>query len=445
MSEPVYACLAEIFIEPHAMRRRVVVTGIGMINPLGHDPQTVWQALLASASGVGPITLFDPTGFPTRIAAEVKQWDIGRAIPDGEAWRLCGRHTRFAAGAAHQAVTDSGILDSALQPQRWGVYTGAGEGNQDFGNFTRMMSRALAGGSFDLPKFIHAGQELLNPMVELEQEPNMPAAHLAEMFNAQGPNSNCLTACAASSQAVGEATELIRRGDVDAMLAGGAHSMIHPFGVTGFNLLTALSTSNDEPTKASRPFDRLRDGFVLGEGAAMVVLEELEHAMRRGAKIYGEIRGYGTTADAYRITDIHPEGRGAIACMRMAIEDAGLQPSDIHYVNAHGTSTAVNDRVETLACKLVFGEHAPKVPVSSTKSMMGHLIAAAGATELIVCLMAIRDSMLPPTINYEHPDPECDLDYVPNHARPARIDHALNNSFGFGGQNVTLCVSKYTG
>jgi 3-oxoacyl-[acyl-carrier-protein] synthase II len=426
------------------MRRRVVVTGIGMINPLGNDPQTVWRGLMAGESGVGPITLFDPAGFPTRIAAEVKGWDIADTGEDPETWRLRGRHTRFAAGAAKQAVADSGILQTAIDPLRWGIYTGAGEGNQDFGNFTRMMSRALAHGDFDLPTFIRSGQELVNPLLELEQEPNMPAAHLAEMFNAQGPNSNCLTACAASSQAVGEATELIRRGDVDAMLAGGAHSMIHPFGVTGFNLLTALSTSNDEPTKASRPFDRMRDGFVLGEGAAMVVLEELEHARRRGAKIYGEIRGYGTTADAYRITDIHPDGRGAIACMRMAIADAGLQPSDIHYVNAHGTSTSVNDRVETVACKAVFGDRAAQVPVSSTKSMMGHLIAAAGATELIVCLLALRESMLPPTINYEHPDPECDLDYVPNQARAARIDHALNNSFGFGGQNVTLCVSKYT-
>jgi 3-oxoacyl-[acyl-carrier-protein] synthase II len=263
------------------------------------------------------------------------------------------------------------------------------------------------------------------------------------MFNAQGPNFNCLTACAASSQAVGEATEIIRRGDADAMLSGGAHSMIHPLGVTGFNLLTALSTSNDEPTKASRPFDRLRDGFVLGEGAAIVVLEELEHARRRGARIYGEILGYGSTADAYRITDIHPEGRGAIGCMRMALRDAQLDPSAVHYVNAHGTSTSVNDRVETVACKAVFGERARETPVSSTKSMMGHLIAAAGVTEMIVCLMAIRDNVLPPTINYENPDPECDLDYIPNVAREARCDVALNNSFGFGGQNITLAIGRF--
>jgi 3-oxoacyl-[acyl-carrier-protein] synthase II len=428
------------------MRRRVVITGLGMINPMGHDVATVWSKLRESQSGVGPITLFDAAGFPTRIAAEVKRWDVADAGEDPHVWRLRGRHTRFAAGAAKQAMADSGLTNHSLDPTRIGVYLGSGEGNQDFGNFCRMMAAAIEGEQFDLPAFIRAGQELLNPMVELEQEPNMPAAHLAAMFNAQGPNFNSLTACAASSQAAGEATELIRRGDVDVMLAGGTHSMIHPFGVTGFNLLTALSTGrNDDPTKASRPFDRGRDGFVLGEGAAMVVLEELEHAKQRGATIYGEVLGYGTTADAYRITDIHPEGRGAIACMRMAIRDAGLNPEQIGYVNAHGTSTEVNDKVETVACKAVFGEHARKVPVSSTKSMMGHLIAAAGATELIVCLMAIRDGVLPPTINYEDPDPLCDLDYVPNVARESKLQYALNNSFGFGGQNVTLCLGKYTG
>jgi 3-oxoacyl-[acyl-carrier-protein] synthase II len=306
-----------------------------------------------------------------------------------------------------------------------------------------MMTAAIAGDKLDLAKFVQVGLDTLNPLEEIEQEPNMPVAYLAGMFNAQGPNANCLTACAASSQAIGEATELIRRGDADVMLSGGAHSMIHPFGVTGFNLLTALSTSNDAPTKASRPFDRLRDGFVLGEGAGMIVLEELEHALRRGAKIHGEVLGYGTTADAYRITDIHPQGRGAIACMRMAIRDAGLTPDRIHYVNAHGTSTSVNDRVESLACKEVFGERAMQTPVSSTKSMMGHLIAAAGATETIVCLLAIRDRILPPTINYENPDPECDLDYIPNAARPAECDVALSNSFGFGGQNVSLVVGRF--
>ena len=425
------------------MRRRVVITGIGVINPMGNDVETMWKGLKESRSGVGLISIFDASQMPTRIAAEIRNWDVSQIGESVEAWSKRGRHTRFAAGAARQAVESSGVMNHSFDPTRFGVYLGAGEGSQDFDSFTRMMIAGLETEAFDLGRFIKAGLTTLNPMQELEQEPNMPAGHMAAMFNAQGPNLNCLTACAASSQAVGEATEIIRRGEADLMLSGGAHSMIHPLGVTGFNLLTALSTSNDEPTKASRPFDRLRDGFVLGEGAGMVVLEEYEHAKRRGAHIYGEILGFGTTADAYRITDIHPEGRGAIACMRMALRDAQLNPSDVHYVNAHGTSTSVNDRVETVACKAVFGERAMQTPVSSTKSMMGHLIAAAGVTELIVCLMAIRDNVLPPTINYENPDPACDLDYVPNVARETRCDVALNNSFGFGGQNITLAVGRF--
>ncbi|MCO8123721.1 beta-ketoacyl-[acyl-carrier-protein] synthase family protein [Stieleria sp. TO1_6] len=423
-------------------RRRVVVTGIGMINPMGHDAATVWDGLQAGKSGVAYTTLFDASGFPTKISAEVKNWDLAHSGESAERTARLGRHTKFAIGAAQQAVDDSGVLDSITDPVRFGVYLGSGEGNQDFSTFSTMMTAAIAGGDYNASKFIAKGLELLDPAKELEQEPNMPAAHLATLFNAQGPNMNCLTACAASSQAVGEATEMIRRGDADVMLAGGTHSMIHPFGVTGFNLLTALSESNDEPTKASRPFDRLRNGFVLGEGSAMVILEDLERATQRGATIYGEVAGYGTTADAYRITDIPPDGHGGIAAMRMAIADAGLNPTDIQYVNAHGTSTTVNDKVESLACHEVFGQHAAKVPVSSTKSMMGHLIAAAGATEMIVCLLAMRDSVLPPTINYENPDPACDLDYVPNEARPSEIKYALNNSFGFGGQNVTLCLSR---
>ena len=426
-------------------RRRVVVTGIGVINPMGNDVETMWGEMKQSRSGVGYTTVFDASNFPTRISAEIKNWDITQAGEDAEVWKHRGRHTKFAAGAAKQAVLGSGVLDAIKDPTRFGVYLGSGEGDQDFYAFTRMMMSAIDGDKLDVSKFVQTGLETLNPLIEIEQEPNMPVAYLAGMFNAQGPNANCLTACAASSQAIGEATELIRRGDVDVMLSGGAHSMIHPFGVTGFNLLTALSTSNDQPTKASRPFDRLRDGFVLGEGAAMVVLEELEHAKRRGAQIYGEVLGYGTTADAYRITDIHPQGRGAIACMRMAIRDAGIGTEQVQYVNAHGTSTDVNDRVETLACKEVFGERAMQTPVSSTKSMMGHLIAAAGATETIVCLLAIRDNVLPPTINYENPDPKCDLDYVPNQARETRCDVALSNSFGFGGQNVSLVVGRFNG
>lgn len=424
------------------MRKRVVITGVGAINPMGHDVETVWSGLKEGKSGVGFTTIFDASRFPTKISAEVKDWDVTDIGEDPETWKFRGRHTRFAAGAAKQAVDSSGILESHLDPVRFGIYLGCGEGNQDFGSFTEMMTAALTDDGLDIAAFTKKGLEILNPMTELEQEPNMPCGHLASMFNAQGPNLNCLTACAASSQAIGEACEIIRRGDADVMLSGGTHSMIHPFGVTGFNLLTALSENNAVPEKASRPFDRLRDGFVLGEGSAMVVLEEFERARQRGAPIYGEILGYGTTADAYRITDIHPEGRGAIACMKMAMNEAGLSPQQIDYVNAHGTSTTVNDKIETLSCRAAFGDHADNVPVSSTKSMMGHLIAAAGVTELIVCLMAIRDNVLPPTINYENPDPLCDLDYIPNEARETECRVALNNSFGFGGQNITLIVGQ---
>ena len=415
-----------------------------MINPLGKDVETVWAALREGKSGVGNISIFDAKNYPTKIAAEVKDWDVSQCGEDPELWAKRGRHARFAAGAAKQAVESSGILDSITDRSRIGVYFGAGEGNQDFHNFTSMLDAATKEGEeFNSNEFIRRGLEILDCEVEVEQEPSMPSAHVANMFNIQGPNLNCLTACAASSQAVGEATELIRRGDVDAMMAGGAHSMIHPFGLTGFSLLTALSTNNDNPTGASRPFDRLRDGFVLGEGSSVVILEELEHARARGAQIFGEVLGYGCTADAYRITDIHPEGRGAIGCMSAAIRDVGLNADDVDYVNAHGTSTTVNDKVETVACKSVFGDRAPKVPVSSTKSMMGHLIAAAGVSEMIACLLAIRDNCLPPTINLENADPLCDLDYVANEARDADLKVALNNSFGFGGQNVTLAVGEF--
>ncbi len=429
-----------------SQRRRVVVTGIGVINPLGNDIETVWAAVKEGKSGVGYTTIFDASGFPTRIAAEIKNWDISQAVDNPEVWKNRGRHTKFAAGAAVQAFAGSGVADAIKNPRRFGVYMGSGEGNQDFMSFASMMAASLdEEGNLDLVKFTQEGLQTLDPALELEQEPNMPVGHIASMFNAQGPNANCLTACAASNQAVGEATEIIRRGEADVMLSGGTHSMIHPFGVTGFNLLTALSTNNDDPTGASRPFDRLRDGFVLGEGAAMVVLEELEFAKARGAHIWGEIAGYGSTADAFRVTDIHPEGRGAIGCMRMALQDAGINPEQIDYVNAHGTSTTVNDKVETRACREVFGQYAEQTPISSTKSMMGHLIAAAGATELIVCLLAIRDNVLPPTINYENPDPLCDLDYIPNAARESKCSMALTNSFGFGGQNISVVASEFKG
>lgn len=423
------------------MRRRVVVTGIGCVTPSGNNPEKLWENLLAGRSGVGKTTLFDASNFPTKISAQVKDWSIAEEGEDPAVWANRSRHTQFAAGAAKQAVKDSGVLETA-EPTRFGVYLGAGEGQQDFFRFARMMTAATAAdGDFSLKKFVETALKELDPVAELEQEPNMPVGYLAGMFNAQGPNANCLTACAASSQAVGEATEIIRRGEADVMLSGGAHSMIHPFGITGFNLLTALSERNDQPERASRPFDLNRDGFVLGEGAAMVILEEYERAKARGAQIYGEIAGYGTTADAYRITDQHPDGRGATACMTMALKDAQLNVDDIAYINAHGTSTAVNDKVETHSIRRAFGEQAYKIPVSSTKSMTGHLVAAAGATELIISLLTLRRGVMAPTINYETPDPNCDLDYVPNAAREKKCRAVLSNSFGFGGQNITLIAT----
>jgi 3-oxoacyl-[acyl-carrier-protein] synthase II len=421
----------------------VVVTGIGVITPVGHDVESMWKVLRESGSGIGRITHFDASRFPTKIAAEVKGFDLGRWIPQPERFAQCGRNVTFAIAAATEAVRAAGLAGGAPDPTRFGVYLGAGEGQQDFGRFMQILCGSRKGTEVDLEAFTRLGLAHLDPVTEIHQEPNVPAGVLASLFNAQGPNLNCLTACAASSQAIGEASEIIRRGDADIMLSGGAHSMIHPFGVTGFNLLTALSTHNDDPKGASRPFDKNRDGFVLGEGAGMLVLEELEHALARKATIFGELVGFGTTADAYRITDTHPEGRGAVSCIQMALKDAGLNTDQIDYINAHGTSTDVNDRVETMAIRKALGADAYETPVSSVKSMMGHLIAAAGAVEAIVCLLTIRDHILPPTTNYETPDPDCDLDYVPNVARPAPVERALSNSFGFGGQNISLILSKY--
>jgi 3-oxoacyl-[acyl-carrier-protein] synthase II len=419
---------------------------MGMVTPTGRDLESTWSALLAGESGVGPITLFDARTFPTRIAAEVHDFRLEDYLEDASRWVEHSRNSKFALAAATMAMKESGLLEAKprLDPARFGVYLGSGEGQHDFPRFVNLIARSSRDGHVDTSEFTRLGLKELHPVREAEQEPGTPSGHLASVFGARGPNSNCLTACAASSQAIGEAYELIRRGNTDVILSGGTHSMIHPFGVTGFILLTALSTRNDEPQQASRPFDRDRDGFILGEGAGTLVLEALEHAKARGAHIHGEIVGYGTSADAFRITDSHDEGRGAIACIKEALECAGLEPADIDYINAHGTSTAVNDSIETLAIKRTFGEAAYSVPISSTKSMMGHLIAAAGSVEAIVCLLAIRDGMLPPTINLENPDPACDLDYIPNVARPKVIDVALSNSFGFGGQNITLILKRYS-
>jgi 3-oxoacyl-[acyl-carrier-protein] synthase II len=427
--------------------RRVVVTGMGMVTPVGLDVESSWKALREGQGGVGLISLFDARSFPTQIAAEIKGFGLEREFgADAVFWKGHNRNTRIALAAAKQAMEHSGFLEyHDRDPARFGVYLGSGEGQQDFPRFVDLMHRSSVGARVDTARFTQLGVGLLDPLLEAEQEPGAPSGHLARAFGARGPNLACLTACAASAQAIGEATEMIRRGDADAMLAGGVHSMIHPLGLTGFVLLTAMSTRNDDPARSSRPFDRDRDGFVIGEGGGMLLLEDFEQARKRGATIYGEIAGHASTADAFRLTDSHSEGRGAIAAMRLALQDAGLNAEDIDYINAHGTSTQVNDSVETLAIKQALGEVARAIPISSTKSMTGHLIAAGGAVEAIICLLAIRDGVLPPTINLENRDPECDLDYVPNAARERRVDITLSNSFGFGGQNTTLVLRRFTG
>ena len=428
------------------MRRRVVITGMGAITPLGHNVHDLFQSQIEGQSGAEAISLFDARTFPTKFAAQVKDFELARYVPDCRRWADSGLNSQFAAAAAQEALADAELLDGRrVDRTRFGVYLGSGEGIQDFHHLVSLVAQTSQPrtGKVDAAAFTAGGLQAFHPGREYEQEPHTTPGHLAAYFGLEGPNYNCLTACAASSQALGEAAEMIRYGDAEVMLSGGSHSMIHPFGVTGFNLLTALSTFNEDPPRASRPFDRNRDGFVLGEGSGMVVLEELEHAKKRGATVYAEIAGYGTTGDAFRVTDSHETGRGAIACMRAALADAALAPEQVGYINAHGTSTQVNDRVETLAIKRVFGQHAYRTPVSASKSLMGHLIAAAGVAGVILTVMTLRRGVIHPTINYETPDPDCDLDYVPNTAREAQVEHALTNAFGFGGQNISLVVSRF--
>ena len=423
--------------------RRVVITGIGAVTPMASNAEETWKGLVEGRSAVHYTTLFDASTFPSTFSGQVHDEALIERFKDDEVLSHAGRNIKFALVAAEEACADAALADAEVDPRRFGVYLGAGEGPPDWTAFGDILGETWTGSAVDTAAFLKEASVRLNMYKEFFQEPNLPAGLLADKFSARGPNMTCLTACAASTQATGEAAMIIRRGDADVILAGGAHSMLHPFGLGGFNLLTALSRRNDAPGKASRPFDRERDGFVLSEGSAMLILEELEHAQARGANIYGEILGYGTTGDAYRVTDMHPEGRSAKAAMLMALDDARLGPRDIDYVNAHGTSTTVNDRVETVAIKAVFGEYAKDLPVSSIKSMLGHLIASAGAMEVIACLLAIRDGVIPPTINYENPDPGLDLDYVPNEARKADVRIAMSNSFGFGGQNVVLILARF--
>ena len=424
-------------------RRRVVITGMGTVNPLGHDVASTWAGILGSKSGISVNELFDASTFPSTFAAQVKDFELADHIDNPSEHRHAGRHCGFALGAAREAWEQSG-LDRCdwLDRRRLGIYLGSGEGSLDFDNFTSLMIDAWENGRVNTGRWAELALKRMDLHREVEQESNMVVAHLARQYGVRGPAFNVLTACAASTQAMGESTWQIRRGDADVMISGGAHSMIHPYGVTGFNRLTAISVRNDQVETASRPFDMTRDGFVLGEGASVLILEEFEHAKSRGAPIFAEILGYGASADAFRITDQDPQGDGAAAAMRGALADAGVAAHQIHYISAHGTGTRQNDEVETKAVKAVFGEYAYKIPISSTKSMLGHLIAAAGATELITCILALRDQILPPTTNYKTPDPNCDLDYVPNEPRKASLEVVMSNSFGFGGQNNSLIITK---
>jgi len=430
---------------------RVVITGMGIVCPLGHDVETVWAGMLTGKSGMAKTTIFDASTFPSTFDAEVKDYDFAKYTKHPQLHKHGSRGSGFAVGAAAQACRQAGIDIETEEPtdgierSRLGIYLGAGEGSVDNDVFFAALVEGWDSekNEMDWGRWAEVAFGCMKPMRELEQEPNMPAAHIAMLTGARGPTRSCLTACAASTQASGEATMLIRKGDADIMIAGGAHSMIHPLGLTGFNRLTALSTRNDSPQTASRPFSAGRDGFILGEGAAMLILENLSSAKKRGVEILAEVIGYGSSSDAFRVTDMHEEGRGAIQAITAALDDADISYKDIDYINAHGTSTMENDSIETRAIKAVFREEAKNIPVSSVKSMFGHLIGAAGAAELITCVLAIRDNTIPPTMNLNDPDPELDLDYVPNKARKCRVDIAMNESFGFGGQNNVVIIKRF--
>ncbi|MGD0785890.1 MAG: beta-ketoacyl-[acyl-carrier-protein] synthase family protein [Sedimentisphaerales bacterium] len=431
--------------------KRVVITGLGIVCPLGNDVETMWKRIGNCESGMDYTTIFDASGFPTKFCAEVKNFDVTKYTKNPELHKDGNRHSKFAIGAVNQACRQAKIEVETENPndgidrRRMGIYLGAGEGSVDNENFFNAIVQGWddAAAKMDWIKWAAVAFGKMTPVRELEQEPNMPAAHVSMFTGARGPVRSCLTACAASTQAIGEAFKILQSGLADVMIAGGAHCMIHPLGVTGFDRLTALSTRNDSPTTASRPFTASRDGFVIGEGASLVILETLESAKKRGIEILAEVIGYGGSNDAFRVTDMHEEARGAVQAIESALKDAKLTYKDIDYVSTHGTSTAENDKIETFALKKVFKEEAKNIPASSVKSMMGHLIGAAGAAELITCVLAIRDGILPPTINLNDPDPNLDLDYVPNKPRKAQVDIALKESFGFGGQNSVVIIKRY--
>ena len=409
--------------------KRVVVTGLGAITPVGNDVPSMWAALLAGRSGLGTITSFDASAFASQIAAEVKGFDPARYLTPKEIKRT-ERFTQFAIGASKQAVADAGLQVEHEDPFRYGVIIGSGMGSMHLIEEQHNV-------------YLNKGPGKLTPFMIPMLICNMAPGHVAMNLGFKGPNFCTTTACASGAHGVGEAFGIIQRGNADVMLGGGTESCVSPMAVGGFCALMALSRRNDDPVGASRPFDKERDGFVIGEGAGVIVLEELEHAKKRGANIYAEMVGYGATADAYHMTAPDPEGQGAARAMALALEDAKLRPEQITYLNAHGTSTELNDKIETLAIKKTFGGAAKKVAVSSTKSMTGHLIGAAGGVEAAISVLAIQHGVMPPTMNYQHPDPDCDLDYIPNQARKAKVEAALSNSLGFGGHNATVVFKKF--
>ena len=411
------------------MRKRVVITGLGCISPVGNNVSDTWNAIIAGKSGAGPITHFDASNHKTRFACEVKGFD-GAALLGGKEVRRMDRFTQLAVATTLEAVADANLTIDNGNRDRIGVLIGTG-----IGGIGTIYEQTLA--------YIQKGPDRVSPFLVPMMIADNAAGSVAIRLGVRGPNAAYVTACASGTNVVGEGAEVIRRGAADIMLAGGAEASIVGIAMAGLNVMTALSTYNEDPQKASRPFDKNRDGFVMGEGAGILVLESLEHANARGAKILGEVSGYGNTDDAYHISAPAENGAGAALCMAIALEDAGLTPGDIGYINAHGTSTLLNDKSETAAIKTVFGAQAYKVPVSSTKSMTGHILGASGAIEAVLCVQVLQHDILPPTINYETPDPECDLDYVPNTARKAHPGHIMSNSFGFGGHNASVIISRF--
>jgi len=411
------------------MRKRVVVTGLGCVSPVGNNVKDTWAALLAGKSGAAPIAAFDASAHKTKFAAEVKGFDPVALFGTREA-RKMDRFTQFATAATLEALEQSGLKIDDSNRDRVGILIGSGIG----GIHTIIEQYEV---------FKERGPDRISPFLIPMMISDSAAGNLAIRIGARGPNMSLATACASGTNGVGEAAEMVRRGVADVMVAGASEAAIHALTMAGMNVMTALSTRNDEPERASRPFDKNRDGFLMGEGAAILILESLEHAQARGAKILCEFAGYGTTDDAHHISAPAENGAGAAISMSLALKDAGLEPTAIQYINAHGTSTQLNDKSETAAIKTVFGEQAYKLAVSSTKSMTGHLLGASGALEAIISALAIIDQMLPPTINYETPDPNCDLDYVPNQPRKTKVDNVMSNSFGFGGHNATLILSRH--